>query len=220
MPRGLSQGVRFFAISRTGKECDREIFAIRGRKSNKSYMRNPDIQSILLGAALILYVHSLSAQTTIFGANLIVNGDAESGPGGDGTSRVTSFPGWTAAGAADIYAYGSASAKVKALSQNDIVPVNHGNNYFAGGAQPANSSLTQSSAIDLSSAASTIDAGTVTFTASAYLGGFGGDDDNATVAIVFTDSNGAALKSIALARISHSESMDRRRVRLKRISRR
>ena len=128
----------------------------------------------------------------VFGKNLIVNGDAEAGPGGDGKTRVSSIPGWTTdSGVPDVYAYATAYQNIHALSPNDIVPFQRGNNYFAGGSAKAASALTQT--IDVSSAAVTVDSGTVRYALSAYCGGFGSDSDRPVVAVTFQDSQGTPL---------------------------
>lgn len=164
---------------------------------------NISLQVAALAAAAISVLH---AQSTIFGGNLIVNAGAESGPGGDGSAPVASVPGWSRTGGCDVYAYSAPFNNVNALNQSGIVPRGSGNNYFAGGSSPASCTFTQS--IDLSSGAATIDAGTVTFAASAYLGGFGTDSDNATLVVVFQDSSGKQLASATLGPVQPSDRAD------------
>jgi uncharacterized protein (TIGR03437 family) len=154
-------------------------------------------------AALAAAVMPICSAQTIFGSNLIVNAGAESGAGGDGTAQVASVPGWSNSGGCDVYAYGTASANIDGISPTDIVPWGAGNNYFAGGIQPVSCTFTQS--IDLSSGASAIDAGTVTFAASAYLGGYGSDGDNATLTVVLKDAGGNQLSSITLGPVAPSD---------------
>jgi len=147
-------------------------------------------------AAWAATVIPIAAQTTIFGGNLVVNAGAESGSGGDGSAPVSSVPGWSRTNGCDVYAYNTASKNINAISPSDIVPRGSGNNYFAGGIQPANCTFTQS--IDISSGASAIDAGTVTFAASGYLGGFQSDGDKATLTVAFEGSGGNQLSSLTL----------------------
>ena len=88
----------------------------------------------IVGIGVCLGVAQLaSAQSSVFGTNLIVNGGAESGPGGDGTAKVSSIPGWQASGGCDIYAYATAYMNIDGVAPTDIVPRGTGNNYFAGG---------------------------------------------------------------------------------------
>src|SRR5580698_7817219 len=67
-----------------------------------------------------------SAQTTIFGTNIIANPGAESGPGGDGTSQVANVPGWSRTGGCDVFGYATAANKIHGIAPNDIVPVGAG----------------------------------------------------------------------------------------------
>ncbi|HXP87008.1 MAG TPA: hypothetical protein VN841_19920 [Bryobacteraceae bacterium] len=147
--------------------------------------------------------HVASAQTTIFGSNLIVNAGAESGAGGDSTVQQKNVPGWSSTGGCDVYAYATAYKKASAIAPQDIVPRGAGNNYFAGGTKPANCTFSQS--IALSSGAATIDAGTATFAAGAYLGGYGRDGDNATMTVAFQDSTGKQLISVTLGTVGPND---------------
>jgi uncharacterized protein (TIGR03437 family) len=147
-----------------------------------------------------------SAQTTIFGSNLIVNPGAESGTGGDGTAQVVSVPGWSRTGGCDVFGYATAANKIRGIAPTDIVPVGAGNNYFSGGIQPVSCTFTQK--IDLSAGAATIDAGTVTFATAAYLGGFGGDNDNATFTIVFQGASGNQLSTLTLGPVGPNDRAD------------
>jgi len=159
------------------------------------------VQIAVLSAAVIPIVN---AQT--FGSNLIVNSGAESGAGGDGTAQVASVPGWSRTGGCDVYAYATASSNVDGIAPTDIVPRGTGFNYFSGGIQPATCSFTQS--IDVSSGGTTIDAGTATFAASAYLGGYGSDGDNATLTVVFQDAGGNQLSSLTLGPVGPNDRAD------------
>lgn len=151
---------------------------------------------ILVGVVCAFtFLHIAEAQTT-FGSNLVVNGGAEAGPGGDGTAQVASVPGWTRTGGCDVYAYASASNNVDAIEPTDIIPRGAGNNYFAGGQSGSVCTFTQS--VDVSSGASTIDAGTVSFAAAAYLGGYSDAADNATFTVAFQGASGNQLSSVTV----------------------
>jgi uncharacterized protein (TIGR03437 family) len=136
------------------------------------------------------------------GINLIVNAGAESGPGGDSTVQQKA-PGWTATGGCDIYAYGTAYQQVNAISPQDIVPRGTGDNYFAGGAKPVSCTFSQS--VSVAGEGILIDAGTVTFAATAYLGGYGGDGDNATMTVAFEDTTGKQLSSVTLGTVGPND---------------
>ncbi|HUB82930.1 MAG TPA: hypothetical protein VMB03_29225 [Bryobacteraceae bacterium] len=141
---------------------------------------------------------SLASAQGIFGSNLIVNGGAESGPGGDGTSPVSSVPGWLRTGGCDVYAYQSAFKNVNAIQQTDIVPRGAGLNYFAGGEPADICTFTENPAVDLSSGAATIDAGSATYEVSGYFGGYGNDTDNATLTVSFQNAGGTSLGSVTV----------------------
>ncbi|HEX5430460.1 MAG TPA: hypothetical protein VFW83_00730, partial [Bryobacteraceae bacterium] len=149
--------------------------------------------------AVLLSSAPVQAQS-VFSHNLIVNGNAELGPGNDGSSAPASIPGWTAAGSPRVISYASGFD----LSPTSIIPANHGNNYFAGGQGQATSSLTQS--IDLSSGGSTIDGGNVTFDVSGYLGGQG--EDTATLSLAFLGTSGNQLNTVTLGPITQDDKSD------------
>ena len=154
-------------------------------------------------AAVAAALLPIANAQTIFGSNVIVNGGAESGAGGSGTAHVPSVPGWSNTGGCDVYGYGTASSNVNGISPADIVPWGAGNNYFAGGIQPASCTFTQS--IDLSSGAAAIDGGNVTFAVSAYLGGYEGDSDNASLTVVLEDGGGNQLSSVTLGPVAPTD---------------
>ena len=165
---------------------------------------------LLLGGILFASVAAQLAtgQSALFGNNLIVNGGAESGAGGDGVTRVTNVPGWQASGGCDVYAYQTAFRKVNAVSPTDIVPRGAGDNYFAGGQAAASCTFVQNPAIDLSAGASTIDAGKATYALSGYLGGYGADHDNATLMVSFQNASGAAIKTYTIGPVTATDRLD------------
>ena len=151
----------------------------------------------------LLALFALSSSTaclqaqTLFGKNLVVNGDAESGPGTAGGNSVpSSIPGWTPGGAPNVVLYSAANR----LSSNSLGPAVRGSNYFAG-TNTAKGTLTQK--IDVSAAATQIDAGTVSYDASAYLGGESGD--NASLVVTFLGASGNTLTSLTLGPIGDDD---------------
>ncbi len=157
------------------------------------------LNTFLLVAGCFLGCPALDAQS-IFGPNLIVNGGAESGPSDpDGSSPISTVPGWTATGAPDVVQYGSGYD----ISTNDVVPLAIGASYFYGGKPAATSSLTQT--INLSSGAAIIDAGTVTLAASAYLGGYEDEPESAQMTVTFLNSGGGTLSSVTLGPVMNAD---------------
>ena len=135
----------------------------------------------LLAAVLLLAAPSALAQ------NLVVNGDAESGPGGNGTT-IISPPNWNVTGEFTSVLWSTPGW----MSPSDPGPTNRGSNYFAGGFTPLS---TAEQIIDLSSNAAVIDSGTVTFLLNGWLGGWDAQDDNAQVFVDWQDAGGVTLGS-------------------------
>ena len=135
--------------------------------------------------------------TTIFGHNLIANGSAETGAGTDGLTTPASIPGWTLSGAPRVITYASGYD----LVTTGIVPNNHLANYFAGGLNNAASSLAQT--IDVSSGASSIDTGNVTYEVSGYLGGRG--DNTAVLTVTFLGGSANQLGVVTLGPVTSTD---------------
>jgi uncharacterized protein (TIGR03437 family) len=147
--------------------------------------------------AVLLLAHAGKAQS-IYGRNLIVNGDAEGGTGSTNWSTRVSIPGWTSsAGAPNVVQYGAGLI----MTKTTIGPVNRGNNYFGGGTGSATSTLTQK--IDFVAAATGIDAGTVTYDASAYLGGAA--PDSSQMIVTFLNASGTTLATVKLGAVADSD---------------
>lgn len=151
--------------------------------------------------AIALLILSQSAQAqSIFGKNLIVNGDAEGGTASQSAgAAVVSIPGWTASGSPNVLPYSLADR----LAVSSIGPVKRGANYFTG-LNTAKAVLTQK--IDVSAGASAIDAGAVTYDASAYLGGVSAD--GAQMLVTFTGASGNTLATITLGPVGKTDKED------------
>ena len=100
---------------------------------------------------------------------------AEAGPGAPDSSQQLPLPGWTVESTFTAVQYGAPAF----LTAADSAALGGGVNFFAGGPGGALSAATQ--VVDLSGAAAEIDAGEVTATLSALLGGFATQTDHATV---------------------------------------
>lgn len=135
-----------------------------------------------------------------WGANLIVNGDAEAGPGTpDAMTPVTDIPGWTVTGRYDVVVYG---ARGDVPGVDDPGPTDRGKNFFTGGFNDAVSTATQQ--IDVSSQAAAIDAG-ATYTLSGWVGGYATQSDGAVVAIQLTGTNGRGLGQAQIGPVTPSD---------------
>jgi uncharacterized protein (TIGR03437 family) len=151
--------------------------------------------SLLCAAALSITVQTVKSQS-ILGGNLIVNGNAEAGLGGTATTVVTSIPGWTRAGNANVLPYGLTGYVL--LSDPTPAPPPYGPGpgfqYFIGA---SSSTLTQN--IDVSSGASIIAGGNVKFTASAYLGARAGGGASAPqMTVAFQNASGQPFSTASV----------------------
>jgi len=131
------------------------------------------------------FVSPARAQAT-FGKNLVVNGDAEATPGAPSGTPPGSIAGWTISGGPQVLRYSDSGR----MDIGTIGPANRGLNYF-GGSTTAKATLTQK--IDLSPAASGIDAGTVSYDASGYIGITGGD--TSSMIVTLQNASGGAIAS-------------------------
>ncbi|HZQ49715.1 MAG TPA: phosphoesterase [Candidatus Dormibacteraeota bacterium] len=112
--------------------------------------------------------------------NLVQNGGAESDTGATDSAPIVPPSAWTAtAGEPDVVQYGASGGFPTA---GDPGPTDRGSNFFGGGNAPC-SEMTPK--IDLRSRAADIDGGKVSFYLSAWLGGWDGQDDFATVTVTF-----------------------------------
>jgi hypothetical protein len=130
--------------------------------------------------------------------NLIVNGNAEAAIGSADGSPVAT-PGWTSTGEATAIQYGVSGW----LALTDPGPSDRGLNNFTGGWSDATSSLTQT--VTVSQFSSTIDANQVTYVLSGWLGGYDGQDDNATLTVTFQSASGTALGTGSIGPVTSSD---------------
>ncbi|MDF5712294.1 MAG: PEP-CTERM sorting domain-containing protein [Rhizonema sp. NSF051] len=160
--------------------------------------------TLTVGFASSLLLSSPIHAATL-GTNLIVNGDAEQGQGDPignavGTA-IPTIPGWTTTGSFSVLKYGAPGfsftnplgnvVSVSLPGTNVPGPSDRGANLFYGGGDRASSSASQS--IDISDLASTIDAGQGTFNLSGWLGGYGTDEDSASLNISFLNQGKQSL---------------------------
>jgi RHS repeat-associated protein len=176
---------------------------------------NPDSSVSTLAAFPVASGHTSSQQTTytiptippppapmplpldtgvsLFGVNLIVNGNGEAALGADSDNVAASVPGWNRTGNFTTVQWEGPGG-----FPNQVIPgpVNRGANFFAGGPNNGFSSAYQD--IDVSSAASAIDGASVQYDFSAYLGGYASQGDNAVITADFKNTAGTILATITL----------------------
>jgi uncharacterized protein (TIGR03437 family) len=140
----------------------------------------------------ILALAALPVNGQILNQNLILNGGAESGPAVQNATdaKVSSVPNWTTAAGFSVGAYGGGNFP----AVNDYGPVNRGSKFFYGGPGQQRSTAVQT--VDLTAAATDIDAGRVKFNFSGYLGLISGSLDTlylTSLKAEFQDAAGATL---------------------------
>lgn len=149
--------------------------------------------------ALPLVAAPLPAAATAFDTNLIVNGDAEACIPGPSGYEVVAIPGWSRLGNLTAVSWATGAGFPV---PSDPGPAARGNAFFAGGPEAASSEIWQS--IDVSDLAAAIDGGTVGFRFAGYIGGYNGQEDNASAHVTFRDAlanglGGATLGPVSIA---------------------
>jgi hypothetical protein len=135
---------------------------------------------------------------SLFGRNLVLNGDAEAGRGApDASSTARPLPGWNATGNFTAAQYGGSGGLP---AKTDPGPPKRGKNFFAGG--PSNASSSAEQMIDVSAGATAIDAGGVKYKLSGYLGGFSNQEDHTVVSATFLDASGQKLGVAAIGPVT------------------
>ncbi|HEX4794049.1 MAG TPA: SdrD B-like domain-containing protein [Humisphaera sp.] len=133
--------------------------------------------------ALVETLETRCLLSVTFGANLVINGNAESDTGSGSGNDVITPTGWTANGTPTVVKYGAPNFP----SSTSPGPTARGKNFFAGGPNNSESDLFQT--IDVSSISSLIDGGQIKYTLSGFLGGFSSQADEVTLFANF--KNGA-----------------------------
>jgi hypothetical protein len=151
--------------------------------------------------------------SSLAGKNWIVNGDAESGPGTDGTTVVAHVPGWTTSGAFNVIVYGSPNGYP---ADNTPGPTDRGKNFFSGGPEGDRSSATQT--IDLTSVAPLLATGKFSYSFSAWMGGVSGQNDHVELAAQFLGTGDTVLATAALPKVLDDERSGETELLLKKVS--
>ena len=159
--------------------------------------------------ALLLAAPLAAKQATVPTGNLVVNPGAEDSPGAP-VPTVVRPVGWTTTGNLSAWTY--ADRESDRPTQAFSATIGGGTNFFAGG--PGDNSgrqttHTASQTVDVSGAATEIDAGQVGATLTAFIGGYGADEDLATVTARFLDAAGTEVGSV---RVGPVTSNDRKRL--------
>jgi hypothetical protein len=137
-----------------------------------------------LAAALLF---ATPAGATVPAGNLVVNPGAEAGAGAADSSAQPPLPGWTVESTFTAVQYGAPAF----LTVEDGARLGGGTNFFAGGPGGAVSAASQT--INVSAAAAEIDAGKVSASFSALIGGYSSQEDSATVSATPLTSSGLGI---------------------------
>jgi hypothetical protein len=152
--------------------------------------------------ALATLVLAAPAGAAIPSGNLVVNGDAQTGTAASGSSTVAPvpIPGWRTTANLTEQLYDATSFP----DATAAAAIGGGTQFFAGGppATGDNTNETASQDVDLSAAAAEIDAGGVTATLAAALGGFESQADAARVDATFLAADGRALGSVSVGPVT------------------
>ena len=149
-----------------------------------------------------------AARAAVPSGNLIVNGGAESGTGSSdsATTAPVPIPGWTSTTNFTEHTYDPAGS-TEFPDVNASASIGGGNQFFAGG--PANGAgntvETATQAVNVSTAAAEIDAGGVTATLSADLGGFATQGDNAAATATFLGSASEHLGTLTIGPVTAAD---------------
>jgi hypothetical protein len=154
---------------------------------------------LVAGLAAVALLAAAPADAVVPSGNLIVNPGAEAGAGAPDASQQLPLPGWTVESTFTAVEYGAPGF----LTVADGAALGGGANFFAGGPGGATSAGTQ--VVDVSGAAAEIDAGKVTATLSALLGGYATQTDHATVTATFLNAAGAPAGTVGLPTVAPAE---------------
>jgi hypothetical protein len=140
--------------------------------------------------APVLVLGSLAAAapaSAFTSQNLIVNGDAEAGPGATDSSGTNEPPSWQQSGGFTAVQYGAPQFLTTAQSSS----WGGGLNFFTGGTPAFGDDTVAVQQIDLTPLAAQIDGGKLNMTLSGLLGGFADQADAVTIGAVVADPAGS-----------------------------
>jgi len=135
-------------------------------------------------------------QPSLFGTNLIVNGNAEANVGSaKGSDVIRPISGWTPTGKFTVVQYGAGDTYLKQVQFG-------GKNFFSGG--PNNSYSSMSQAIKFSAGADTkiIDQGGVTYRLTGLFGGYYNQNDTATLTATFKNAAGSSIGTVTIGGVT------------------
>jgi hypothetical protein len=162
----------------------------------------------LLGVAAGIAVSVAPAQAAIPAGNQIRNPDAETGAGSNdsSTQSPSPIPEWTTSPNFTEHLY-DPQGSTDFPDTDDSAAINGGKQMFAGGPSTNGDNTTETAAqdVDVSGAAAEIDAGGVSATLAADLGGFSAQEDNATITATFLNAGGQDVGHLTIGPVTATD---------------
>ena len=156
------------------------------------------IATAIIGALLV--AGPLAARSsTLPAGNLVQNPGGEADVGAKDSSTTVTPQGWTTTGTFSAVQYGAPDFLTPAFAAQ----IGGGKNFLSGGKNAPVSTATQ--IIDVSAAATDIDAGGVQAKLSAYLGGYASQKDAAMVDAAFLSATDAQLGTVRVGPVTPAE---------------
>ena len=152
--------------------------------------------------ALLLASPLAARQAAIPSGNLVVNPGAEDSPGAV-PDTVVKPVGWTTTGSLTNWMY--QAHELDRPTQAFAATISGGSNFFSGGPGGVAGQPTATQTVDVSGAATEIDAGQVGATLSAFIGGYTVSEDLARVDAVFYDAAGTKLGSMGIGPVNRDD---------------
>lgn len=186
-------------MGKNGKVDSTPKATLVGPSRRRPHLRHPSLAGLLL-LTIFAVTGSTPAAAAVPAGNLLANGDAELGTGATDASTVSPvpIPDWTTSPNFTELVYDPGGA-YGFPDTADSAAIGGGTQFFAGGPDTSvdesnnNTTETASQSVDLSAAAAEIDAGRVSATLAAALGGFEDQGDNATVTASFLNAASTSL---------------------------
>lgn len=148
---------------------------------------------------LLLTLVATPAHAAIPRGNLILNPGAEAGPGATNAFTALPPPAWISTGSFTAVRYGSAGFPTVAQGG----AISGGQNFFAGGPRIGENAAGQ--ILNVSSAASEIDAGLVGATLSGQMGGREDESDHMAVEATFVNGAGAPIEELEIDPVTEGD---------------
>lgn len=163
-------------------------------------MRN--LKRLVIFALATATLAPAPASAAIPAGNLIVNPGGEADVGAPGASTVVTPSSWTTTESFTVVAYTAGGGFPIATSPG--CP-DRSSNFFAGGPDAVSNTTTATQLIDVSAAATESDAGGVQAALSAYIGGFGDQEDAGTVTATFLSATNTTLGSATIGPVTAAD---------------